>query len=132
MKTQHIDIVIALPFNTVNAYLGTPQNFIKWASGIGTLEQTGEGLWQATTPDGQCAKVHFSDANPYGIADHIIEMENGVRVSIPLRSIALDDRSTLVVLTLIQQPGMDDAKFAADARWVQKDLDTLKQMIEAR
>lgn len=99
MKTQHIDIVIALPFNTVNAYLGTPQNFIKWASGIGTLEQTGEGLWQATTPDGQCAKVHFSDANPYGIADHIIEMENGVRVSIPLRSIALDDRSTLVVLT---------------------------------
>lgn len=131
MKTQYIDIVIALPFNTVNAFLGAPRNFVKWASGIGAIEQTGEGTWQATTPDGQKATVHFSDANPYGIADHIVEMENGARVSIPLRAIALDDATTLVVLTLIQQPGMDDAKFAADAQWVQKDLDTLKRTLEA-
>ena len=35
-----------------------------------------------------------------------------------------------VMLTLFRQPGMDDERFAADIRWVNRDLKALKRLIE--
>jgi hypothetical protein len=36
-----------------------------------------------------------------------------------------------VMLTLFRVPGMSDEKFAADAQWVMRDLNRLKELLEA-
>jgi hypothetical protein len=35
------------------------------------------------------------------------------------------------MLTLFRVPGMNDEKFAADAQWVMRDLNRLKDLLEA-
>jgi hypothetical protein len=52
----------------------------------------------------------------------------GVEVYVPLRVVANGDGSEL---TLFRQPQMSDDKFEADTEWVQRDLATLKQLLEA-
>lgn len=37
-----------------------------------------------------------------------------------------------LTLTLFRQPGMDDARFEADAQWVMRDLEVAKALLEAR
>lgn len=41
-------------------------------------------------------------------------------------------RSQQVVFTLFRQPGMSDGDFDQDAAMVEKDLATLRQMLESR
>src|SRR3546814_3233451 len=49
----------------------------------------------------------------------------------PLRVIQ-NDGGAEVMLTLFRQPGMDAEKFAADARWIHRDLKALKALIEGQ
>ncbi len=36
-----------------------------------------------------------------------------------------------IIFTLFRLPGISDEKFAADAEWVRRDLNTLKALLEA-
>jgi len=54
---------------------------------------------------------------------------DGSVIYVPLRVISNGDGAE-VLLTLFRQPGMSDAKFAADAEWIGRDLRALKTLIE--
>lgn len=61
--------------------------------------------------------------------DHYVDTggEDG-EVYIPLRVIRNGDGAE-VMLTLFRQPEMSDTKFAADAKWVARDLQALKTLV---
>src|SRR3546814_9126290 len=63
--------------------------------------------------------------------DHFVDVGDGQKIHIPLRVIQ-NDGGAEVMLTLFRQPGMDAEKFAADARWIHRDLKALKALIEGQ
>src|ERR1700754_4846344 len=69
------------------AFLGQPENFPKWASGLGSEVKRENGKWFAAAPQGTL-EVTFSEANPYGVLDHWVKLPDGKELYIPLRVIA--------------------------------------------
>jgi hypothetical protein len=111
-------------------FLSAPENFPKWASGLGaTLRRNGED-WVVETPEGP-AIVRFSERNAYGVLDHQVRLPRGGTVYVPLRVIASGAGCDLV-LTLFRRAEMTDAQFAADAEWVLRDLQAAKRLLERR
>ncbi len=110
--------------------LSVPENFPKWASGLGTSLRKAGSDWVAETPEGPVA-VSFSERNSFGVLDHSVTLPRGTSVYVPLRVVAQGDHCELV-LTLFRRPGMSEEKFAADAEWVMRDLHAAKRMLEGQ
>jgi hypothetical protein len=109
-------------------FLAVPENFPKWASGLGrSLRKVGDE-WVAETAEGP-VKVRFSERNSFGVLDHTVTLPQGTSVYVPLRVVARE-RGCEVVLTLFRRPGISDEKFAADAEWVARDLRAAKRILE--
>ena len=106
-----------------------PRDFPKWASGLSSssLERCGDA-WTAEGPDGPI-KITFTGHNRLGIMDHWVDIGGGRIVYVPLRVVE-NGNGAEVLLTLFRQPDMSDAKFAEDQKWVQRDLLTLKALVE--
>ena len=111
-------------------FLCLPENFPKWASGVGTSLRRVGGDWIAETPEGP-ATVRFTERNSYGVLDHSVQLPRGGSVYVPIRIVAQDQGCELV-LTLFRRPEMSDEKFAADAAWVMRDLQAAKRLLEGR
>lgn len=107
-----------------------PDFFPKWASGLAQsdLRQDGD-LWCADGAEGPI-RVRFTPYNDFGVMDHFVDTGDGGLVHVPLRVIRNGDGAE-VMLTLFRQPGMDDERFAADTKWVNRDLKALKTLVEA-
>lgn len=105
-----------------------PETFSKWASGLSEspLYQDGD-RWLTEGPEGPIA-IRFTPHNSYGVMDHFIEPGDGSQVYIPLRVIQ-NGEGAEVMLTLFRQPGMSDEKFASDAKWITRDLRSLKKFV---
>ena len=127
-QVRHISVSINRPPNDVYAFVSNPENLPKWATGLGGSIKHVHGEWIADAPMGQ-VKVKFADENQFGIVDHEIVLESGIKVYNPMRVIANGEGSE-VFFTLIRQPDMSDEKFAHDAQWVEKDLGILKGLLE--
>ena len=125
-----LTIGIDRPLPEVAAFLAEPRNYPRWASGLADgvepLPESGDE-WLASTPHGRL-RIRFSPANPFGVADHWVRLEDGRIVYVPLRAVANGDGST-VELTLFRQPGEDDESFAADCDWVRRDLLKLRRVL---
>jgi hypothetical protein len=61
--------------------------------------------------------------------DHWVDVGGGPEVYVPLRVMA-SGTGCLVSLTLFRQPEMDEARFAQDVAWVERDLEVLKRLAE--
>ncbi|OAN54367.1 polyketide cyclase [Sphingobium sp. TCM1] len=103
-----------------------PEVFPKWASGLSESDLREEdGKWIADGPEGAIT-IRFTPHNDYGVMDHWVDTGEGKEVHVPLRVIQNGEGSE-VMLTLFRQPGMDDEMFARDAKWINRDLRTLKE-----
>jgi hypothetical protein len=111
-------------------FLSLPENFPKWASGLGASLHRAGADWIAETPEGP-ATVCFTERNSHGVLDHSVKLPRSGSVYVPLRVIAKGSGCELV-LTLFRQPEMSDEKFAADAAWVMRDLQAAKRILEGR
>ena len=130
MQVKTLRISIDRPAAEAYDFLSQPENFPKWASGLGkSLRQEGD-RWIAETAEGP-AVVCFSERNSFGVLDHSVTLPGGTSVYVPLRVVANDGGCDLVV-TLFRQPEMSDEKFAADAEWVMRDLRAAKTILEGR
>ena len=127
-QVLHISVSINRSPNEVYAFVSNPENLPKWATGLGGSIKNIHGEWIADAPMGQ-VKVKFADENQFGIVDHEVVFESGIKVYNPMRVIANGEGSE-VFFTLIRQPEMSDEKFAQDAKWVEKDLGILKGFLE--
>ena len=63
--------------------------------------------------------------------DHYVRPARGDEIYVPVRVIA-NGSGTEVLFTLFRLPGMSDAQFAQDAALVERDLKTLKELMERR
>jgi hypothetical protein len=125
-----IDLRVQIERSAADAYgfLCVPQNFAKWASGLGSSLRKVDGEWIAQTAEGPVC-VRFSEPNSFGVLDHSVIRQDGTGVYVPLRVLPRGDGCELV-LTLLRQPGVSDEKFAADADWVMRDLQAAKRLLE--
>ncbi len=100
-----------------------------WASGLATgLERSGND-WIAEGVLGT-VKVSFVPHNEFGVIDHTVTIESGLRVYNALRVVPNQDCCE-VMFTLLRMAGMTDDQFEADAAHVGRDLDALKALMEA-
>jgi hypothetical protein len=119
---------IERPAGEAYDFLSVPENFAKWASGLGGALRKVGAEWIAETPDGP-VRVRFSERNRFGVLDHAVTLPQGRSVYVPLRVLARE-RGCELELTLFRQPDISDEKFAADAEWVMRDLQAAKRILE--
>src|SRR5438552_18712702 len=82
-ETRNLSVSIERDADAVYAFLSLPENFAKWASGLGSFHRA-KGQWIADTPDGPMT-VRFSDPNAHGVVDHWVPPPSGAQLDIPLR-----------------------------------------------
>ena len=129
-ETRKLSVSIDRAATEAYEFLSRPENFPKWASGLGaSLRQAGAD-WIAETPDGP-ATVCFTERNSRGVLDHSVKLPRGDSVYVPLGVVANGEGCELV-LTLFRLPGVSAEKFAADAAWVMRDLQAAKRVLEAK
>ncbi len=130
LPVSHISIAIARPAEQVYAFVADPQNLPRWAAGLATSEVHQEGdTWIAQAPFGRVS-IRFAKRNNLGVLDHDVELESGQVFHNPMRVIANGEGSEFI-FTLLRQPEMTDAQFAADTQAIEADLRTLKRLLEA-
>ncbi len=127
-QVQHISVSINRPPNEVYTFVSNPENLPKWATGLSGSIKNVNGEWIADAPMGK-VKIKFAEENKFGILDHEVALESGVKIYNPMRVIA-NGTGSEIFFTLIRQPGVTDEKFAGDAKWVEKDLRILKNLLE--
>ena len=128
-KVRKLSVRIGRPATEAYAFLAQPENFPKWASGLGRALRQVDGEWVADTDHGP-ARVRFSEPNAFGVLDHAVTLPQGRSVYVPLRVVPKGGGCELV-LTLFRRPDVSDAQFAADAEWVMRDLGAAKRLLEA-
>lgn len=129
--TMNLSISINRSADDVYAYMSNPENLPQWAAGLCTsVQKTGtENVWQINNGE---ARVRFVEKNKFRIVDHYVRAKPGEKeVYIPIRVIEHDDACE-VVFTLFRLPGMTDEEFKRDMGNVQKDLETIKAIMERK
>ena len=125
---KRLSVRIERPAGEAYDFLSVPENFPRWASGLGGVLRKADGEWIAETADGP-VRVRFSEPNRFGVLDHTVTLPQGRSVYVPLRVLERE-RGCELELTLFRQPDMSDEKFAADAEWVMRDLLAAKRILE--
>ncbi|MBZ9654094.1 SRPBCC family protein [Phyllobacterium lublinensis] len=129
-EARTLEISIRRNWHDVYDYASVPENLPTWASGLTSGLQKSGNEWLADGPAGKL-RLRFAPINEFGVLDHWVTTETGEDVYIPLRVVA-NGENCEVLFTLFRLPGMDDEKFAADAAWVNRDLQKLKDLLEAQ
>ena len=129
-QSRNLSVQIRRNPRDVYDFTSVPENFPRWASGLGKSLKRKNGEWIAETPQGPI-KVRFTERNEFGILDHYVIPESGVEIYIPMRVIPNGSGSELI-FTLFRLSDVSDEKFAADAEWVMRDLTALKNLLEAQ
>jgi hypothetical protein len=98
-------------------------------AGLARSEVRKDGdAWLADAPFGK-VRLTFTPTNAYGVLDHDVTLESGVTVHNPMRVVPNGEGSEFT-FTLIRRPGMSNEEFAEDGATVERDLKTLKELLE--
>jgi hypothetical protein len=126
---QHVSVTIDRRPADVYEFASDPRNLPRWAAGLVGSEVRQEGdEWVADASFGK-VRIRFAPKNPFGVLDHDVRLESGVTIRNPMRVVPNGEGSEFT-FTLIRQPGMSDEKFAEDKAAVERDLRTLKELLE--
>jgi hypothetical protein len=125
---KHISVSINRSTAQVYEFASNPENLPRWAAGLSGSIKNVNGDWIADAPMGR-VKVNFAEKNKFGVLDHDVTLPSGVKVYNPVRVFPNNDGSELV-FALYRRPDMSDQGFAEDAKSVEKDLETLKTLLE--
>jgi hypothetical protein len=123
-----LSVSISRPPDEVYRYASNPENLPRWASGLCLAVRHTPSGWVVDTPQGPMG-LRFVEANGFGVLDHYVRTAPGVEVYVPMRVVANGAGSELL-LTVFRLPDMTDAQFAGDLATVERDLRTLKSVLE--
>ncbi|MBN8751295.1 Uncharacterised protein [Xylophilus ampelinus] len=133
--TRVITERVACDWRRAWALAADPLRMPEWANGLSSGHFTREGAhWRFETAEGSRARVRFAPANDFGVLDHWVTPEApecAAEIYLPFRVIGLGEDVCEFQFTLLRQPSMDDAAFERDARWIARDLRTLRDLLEA-
>lgn len=128
LEARHVSVSIQRPPQDVYAFASNIENLPRWATGLGgTIRKVG-GDWIAEGPMGP-VKIRFAKPNELGVLDHDVVLPSGVTIHNPMRVVP-NGTGSEVTFTLIRQPDVPEERFEQDAEWVEKDLRTLKAILE--
>jgi len=128
-NVKNVSISIRRPPQNVYRFASNGENLPRWATGLGqTVRQVGAD-WILEGPLGRI-KVLFAQTNDFGVLDHDVTLESGVTVHNPFRVVP-NGLGSIVIFTVFQLPGVSDQKFEQDTGWVEKDLRTLRTLLES-
>ena len=105
-------MTIERPPQDVYNFVADPRNLAQWASGLSAA-----------------VKVRFVERNKYGVLDHYVSVGSGPEVYMPMRVFANGEGAELLI-TVFRLDGVSDEKFAEDTKWVRRDLEALKELLE--
>lgn len=123
-----ISVSIERDWREVYDFASIPENFQRWAAGLGRrFEKIGDE-WAAADPDGRAIRIRFTPPNAFGVLDHTVssdigQSQNAMRV-VP------NGTGAEVMFTLLRTPNMTDEVFSADAAAIKRDLEALKALLE--
>lgn len=126
--SRTLSISIARPPGEVYEFASDPENLPKWAKGLGESARKQGADWIVETPQGPM-RIRFAAKNSLGVLDHYVTTASGTEIHVPMR-VLQNGSGTEVVFTLFRLPDMSDEKFAEDLRLVERDLRTLKNLLE--
>ena len=129
LPTRTFSVTIDQEWQTLYEKIWRPEFFPRWASGLAKSDLRNNGDHRlANGPDGP-VRIRFTPHNPHGVMDHYVDIGEDMEIYVPLRVIQ-NGSGAEVMLTLFRQSAMDDERFAADIKWVNRDLKALKSLIE--
>lgn len=128
LPVRHISVSIRCSPEDVYAFASNLENLPRWASGLGGSIRNAGGEWIADGPMGP-VKVRFAAPNELGVLDHDVVLPSGTTVHNPIRVVP-NGTGSEVTFTLFRQPEVPEEQFERDAEWVEKDLRTLKDLLE--
>lgn len=128
LEVRHISVSIQRSPQDVYRFASDPRNLPRWASGLSAGIRNVGGEWISTSPLGE-VKVRFTEPNALGVLDHDVVLPSGITVHNPLRVVP-NGLGSEVIFSLFRQPDVSEETFVNDARWVEKDLQTLKSLLE--
>ncbi|OON38537.1 polyketide cyclase [Izhakiella australiensis] len=129
MLPSHV-VTQTIARNWVDLYetIWKPTFFPRWAAGLSQSEMSPQGeRWKTSGPAGEVL-IRFTDHNPYGIMDHYVDSGLGKEVYVPMRIIA-NEQGAQVMITLFCDSLTSEAHFAEDIAAVERDLQTLNQLM---
>jgi carbon monoxide dehydrogenase subunit G len=127
--SRTLSVSIDRPPSKVYDFVSNPENLPKWATGLCKSIGKSNHDWIVETPQGSM-KVRFAEKNDFGVLDHYVTVAPGVEVYVPMRVLA-NGSGSVVIFTLFRLPDMLDAKYAEDTSLVERDLSTLKRILES-
>ena len=128
-QSKIVSVLVEAPHEQIYEFARSMENLPQWASGLAGGVQEINGEWFADSPMGR-VKVAMAPPNPFGVLDHDVTLPDGTTVLNALRVSPAGDGSVLTFVVL-RMPGVDAQAFAADVANVEKDLRTLKALMEA-
>jgi hypothetical protein len=127
-EVRNVSVSIRRSPKDTYAFASNGENLPRWATGLGDKIRRVDGEWLAEGPLGKVT-VRFTAPNELGVLDHDVRLETGETFHNPMRVVPNGKGST-VIFTLMRLPGVSEQKFIDDAKWVEKDLTTLKDLLE--
>ena len=128
LTSRTLQVSIARSSTEVYDFAANPENLPQWARGLCRSIRRSEVGWIVDTPQGEI-NVRFAERNSLGVLDHYVTPAPGVEIYVPMRVLANGSGSE-IIFTLFRQPGMSADKFAEDIGLVERDLETLKHVLE--
>jgi hypothetical protein len=128
LTSRTLQVSIARPPAEVYDFAADPENLPKWARGLCRSIRRSEAGWIVDTAQGEI-NVRFTERNSLGVLDHYVTSAPGVEIYVPMRVVA-NGAGSEIIFTLFRQPGMSADKFAEDIGSVERDLETLKHVLE--
>jgi hypothetical protein len=129
-ESRQLSVPIHRPAEQVYRYVTNPANLPAWAVGLGgSIERVGAD-WVADSPMGRVV-VRFVPDNEFGVADHDVTLPTGETVRNPMRVLPDGTDDCELVFTVRRRAGMTEAEFDADCAAVQRDLETLRDLMQA-
>jgi hypothetical protein len=129
-EVRNITVSIRRAPAEVYAFVSNGENVPRWAAGLGKEIRRADGDWVAEGPLGS-VRVRFTPRNELGVADHEVTLGTGATVRNPIRVLP-NGAGSSVIFTLMRLPGVSEQQFAEDAQAVERDLKTLKGLLERR
>jgi hypothetical protein len=130
LEVHHVSVAIERSPDDVYRYAANVETWPEWASGLGKSMRKVEGAWIIDGPMGQ-VKMKMTEPNNYRVLDHDVTLPSGQTVHNAFRVLPNGNGSE-AVFSVFRQNGVSDEDFAADWAAVEKDLHTLKRVLEKR
>ena len=113
----------------VYRFASNPAHLPRWATTFCTSAKREKGKWVMETSLGP-VEIRLAKKNALGVLDHVIVLpRGGAQLYVPMRVVA-NGAGCEVIFTLFRSPRMTKKRFMEDMALVERDLRTLKGLLE--